>query len=108
MEFVKVAETSEIPVGKLKAVKIRGTEILVTNIDGKYYAIGGRCTHSRVELSKGRLEGNIITCPAHKAKFDVTTGKVVFHPKVWFMQLKLKDEPFYEVKVDGNSILVKY
>jgi len=64
---VKVAETSEIPVGNLKVVKLEGKEILITNVDGNYYAIGNRCTHADVDLSKGRLEGNIIICPRHKA-----------------------------------------
>jgi len=108
MEFVKVAETSEIPVGKMKVVKLEGKEILVTNVNGNYYAIGNRCTHSGAELSKGRLDGTLIICPWHKAKFDVKTGKVVFHPKVLWRQLKLQDEPSYELKVNGNDILLKY
>jgi len=106
--FEKVAKTSEIPLGSMKAVKLSGLEILIANVNGNYYAIGNRCTHSGAELSKGRLEGNLIICPWHKAKFDVTTGKVVFHPKVLWRQLKLQDEPFYEVKVDGNDILLNY
>ena len=106
--FVKVAETSEIPVGSRKVVMIQGKGILITNIDGNYYAIGNKCTHAGVGLSKGGLEGNVITCSKHGAKFDVTSGKVVFRPKYWRWELKLDDEPFYEVKVDKNSILVKY
>ena len=107
MGFVKVAKTSEIPVGNLKVVKVEEKEILITNVDGNYYAIGDRCTHAGVDLSKGPLAGNIITCPRHGAKFDVTTGKVVFQPKILFVRLKLNDEPSYEIKVDGNNILFK-
>ena len=108
MEFVKVAETLEIPVGSRKVVMIQGKEILITNIDGNYYAIGNKCTHAGADLSKGPSDGKIITCPKHGAKFDVTTGKVIFRPKFWRWELKLDDEPLYEVKVDKNSILVKY
>ncbi len=104
--FVKVAETSEIPIGHMKAVKLEGKEILIANVDGSYHAIGSRCTHAGADLSKGSLDGNIITCPKHKAKFDVITGKVVFRPKYWRWELKLDDEPAYEVKVEGTSILV--
>ena len=108
MEFVKVAETPEIPVGGQKVVTIQGKEILITNIGGNYYAMGNRCTHAGADLSKGSLDGKIITCPRHKAKFDMTTGNVVFRPKYWRWELKLDDEPFYEVKVDGNDVLLKY
>ncbi len=107
MGFVKVAETSEIPIGNLKMVKLEGKEILITNANGNYNAIGNRCTHAGGDLSKGSLEGNIITCPRHGSKFDVTTGKVVLGPKILFLRLKIKDEPFYEVKVDGKNILLK-
>jgi 3-phenylpropionate/trans-cinnamate dioxygenase ferredoxin subunit len=105
--FVKVAETSEIPTGNLKMVKLEGKEILITNVNGNYYAVGNRCTHAGGDLSKGSLDGHIITCPRHGSKFDVTTGKVVKGPKILFLRPKIKDEPFYEVKVDGKDILLK-
>jgi len=105
--FVKVAETLELPVGKTKMFSIEGKEFLVANIEGSYYAIGNRCTHAGGDLSKGSLEGNIITCPRHGSKFDLTTGKAVSGPKILFMRLKIKDEPSYEVKVEGKDILLK-
>lgn len=107
MGFVKVAETPEIAAGKMKVAKLEGKEILVANVNGKYYAIGDRCTHAGGDLSKGSLEGNIVTCPKHGAKFDVTTGKVVSGPKVLFMHPKIDDESFYEVKVEGKDVLLK-
>ena len=41
--FVKVAETSEVPVGKMKAFRIDGKGFLVANVNGNYYAIGNEC-----------------------------------------------------------------
>ncbi len=107
MSYVSVAETSDVPVGSKKVIAIRGKEILITNVNGNFYAIGNRCPHEGVELSKGPLEGNLIVCPRHKAKFDVTTGKVVHRPKYLFYELKVGDTPSYEVKVEGNSIMLK-
>jgi 3-phenylpropionate/trans-cinnamate dioxygenase ferredoxin subunit len=105
--FVKVTETSEIPAGKMKMIKLEEKEILVANVNGNYYAIANRCTHANGELSKGSLEGNTVTCPKHRAKFDVTTGKVVSGPKVLFMHPKINAEPSYEVKVEGKDVLLK-
>ncbi len=105
--FVKVAETSEVPVGKMKMIKIEEQEILIANVNGKYYAIGNICTHAGGDLSKGILDGNVVTCPRHGSKFDVTTGKVVSGPKVLFLRLKIKDESSFEVKVKGKDILLK-
>lgn len=105
--FVKVAETSEIPAGKMKMARLEEKDILIANVNGNYYAIGNRCTHAGGDLSKGSLEGNIVTCPKHGAKFDVTTGKLVSGPKILFMHPKINDESFYEVKVEGKDILLK-
>ncbi len=105
--YVKVAVTTEIPVGKMKAVKLESKEILIVNVNGNYFAIGSKCTHAGGDLSKGTLEGNIVTCPKHNAKFDVTTGKVVSHPKVALFHPKANDEPTYQVKVENENILVK-
>jgi len=54
--FVKVAETSEVPVGKMKMIKIEEQEILIANVNGKYYAIENICTHAGGDLSKGILD----------------------------------------------------
>jgi 3-phenylpropionate/trans-cinnamate dioxygenase ferredoxin subunit len=105
--FEKVAETSEIPLGEMKAFKFAEKEVLIANVNGSYFAMGNICTHMSGDLSKGTLEGNTVTCPKHKAKFDVTTGKVVSGPKVFLMYLRIKDEPTYAVKVEGKDILLE-
>jgi len=106
-QFVKVAEKSEIEPGKMKAVKVGDKDILVANVGGEFYAIAGKCTHMKGDLSKGTLEGNIITCPRHHAKFDVTTGKVVSHPKMRLFHPKARNELIYQVKVEQEKIMVK-
>ncbi|MCP8304192.1 MAG: non-heme iron oxygenase ferredoxin subunit [archaeon] len=107
MKFVKVAETSEIPMGKMKKVKLEEKEILIANVDGNYYAIENRCTHAGGDLSKGALDGRIVTCPRHGSRFDVTTGKAVSGPKILFLRFKTKDAPSFEVKVEGKDLMLK-
>ena len=105
--YIRVAGKTEVPVGKMKAVKLQGKEILIANVNGNYYAIGNRCSHAGGDISQGVLEVNIVTCPKHHAKFDVTSGKVVSHPRVGFLHPKANDEPIYQVKVENENILVK-
>ncbi|MCJ7471331.1 MAG: Rieske (2Fe-2S) protein [Actinobacteria bacterium] len=106
MEYLEVGKTSEITEGTMKAYTIKGNNILVFNYNGKYYAIGGKCTHMGGDLSKGKLEGKIVTCPRHGSKFDITTGESVSGPKIGFLKLKTKKEPSYEVKIEGDTIKV--
>ena len=107
MTFIKVAETSEVPLGQMKVVKLAEKEVVIANVNNVYYAMENSCTHMDGELSKGLLEGNTLTCPKHKAKFDVTTGKVISGPKIPLMHPKIKDEPVYAVKVEGKDILLE-
>jgi nitrite reductase/ring-hydroxylating ferredoxin subunit len=91
----------------MKVVKVAGKEVVIANVNNVFYAMENSCTHMHGELSNGMLEGNTLTCPKHKAKFDITTGKVVSGPKVPLMHPKIKDEPVYAVKVEGKDILLE-
>ena len=106
LSFTKVAETSEIPVGKMKMVKINDGEVLIANVNGSFYAIANWCTHKSGDLSEGSLEGNIVTCPIHGSRFDVTTGKNILGPKALFSRGKTSDTKLHELRVDGKDILV--
>ena len=105
--YVRVAGKSEIPIGKMKKVTLQGKEILIANVNGSFYVIGNICTHSGGDLSQGTLEGNIVTCPKHKSKFDVTTGKVVSPPKMGLFHPKIQDEQSYIVKIENDDISIK-
>lgn len=105
--YVRVARKSEIPIGKMKLVTVEGKEVLIVNVNGTYSAIRGKCTHAEVDLSQGSLEGNVVTCPKHGAKFDATTGKVVAPPRIGPFHRKIRDEPSYQVKVVDENIMIK-
>jgi nitrite reductase/ring-hydroxylating ferredoxin subunit len=99
-DFVKVADTKEIQPSQMKEVEVNGENICVANVEGKYYAINNICTHEGGPLVEGTLEGYEVECPWHYSKFDVRTGQVTEPPA---------NEPVltYEVKIDGNDILVR-
>ena len=99
-DFVRVAETKDIQKSQMKEVQIDGEDVCIANVDGKYYAIGNVCTHEGGPLADGVLEGYEVEYPWHQSKFDVRTGEVISPPAS-------ESEPTYEIKVDGNSILVK-
>ena len=98
--FVKVTSTKEILPSKMKEVQTDGENICIANIEGKYYAIGSICTHEGGPLADGTLEGYEVECPWHGSKFDVRTGEVTNPPAS-------EPEPSYEIKEDGNDVLIK-
>ncbi len=105
--FVKVAEKNEVPSGTTKALKVEGKDILLANVNGNFYAVSLKCTHMGGDLSKGTLEGNTVTCPKHHAKYDVTNGKVISHPKMALLHPKANDLATFEVKTEDNNIMIK-
>ena len=60
--FAPAGNTSKFNDGTKKKVKIQGHEILIVRVGNKYYATDNRCPHLNSDLSRGKLEGTIITC----------------------------------------------
>jgi nitrite reductase/ring-hydroxylating ferredoxin subunit len=77
---VDVADVNDVPAGKLKHIDVGEKEILLANSEGKVYALCDRCSHMNAPLSMGTLNGKVVTCPMHGARFDVTTGKKIAEP----------------------------
>ena len=99
-EFVRVASTGEIPKGEMRKVTMAGQQILIANVNGKFYAIGSVCTHMGGPLAEGILEGHEVECPWHGSRFDVTNGQVKHGPAA-------RPEPAFELKIEGNNILLR-
>jgi nitrite reductase/ring-hydroxylating ferredoxin subunit len=120
---------SEISNGNMKHVEINEKEIVIANLDGKFYAFADRCGHMNARLSRGNINQNVVTCPFHAAKFDITSGKKIAEPVLeippgmdplpptWqkYMEfvgqemqyIKTYDQETYEVKIEPHSIKIK-
>jgi len=128
--FVDVADVNGVPEGKMKHVEVGEKEILLANSEGRIYALCDRCSHMNAPLSIGTLNGKVVTCPMHGARYDVATGKKVAEPmaldptkfpepipeglqKVFAqaaqIQSKIRtyDQQTYETKVEGNRVKVR-
>ena len=98
-EYVQVATKDQVPSGKMHSAWAGGRKVLVYNVKGEYYATDEQCTHRDCSLEKGQFVGQVVSCPCHWARFDVTTGEVLSPPATIPL-------PTYETKVKGNQILV--
>jgi 3-phenylpropionate/trans-cinnamate dioxygenase ferredoxin subunit len=94
-----IADIADIPPETTRRVVVRDTEILVCNVEGKFYAIEDICTHDGGPLDQGTLEGACVVCPRHGATFDVRTGEALTLPAVMPVQT-------FEVDVEGDRIYV--
>jgi nitrite reductase/ring-hydroxylating ferredoxin subunit len=128
-EFLEAAKVDEVEKGKMKSVELKGIDVLIANVDGKFYAMDDRCGHMNAMLSMGILKGKTVVCPFHFAEFDVTTGKNIKGPAkesfknmdklpeemqkflIYAQKLvdpvKTYDMQTYDVKVEGERIFVR-
>jgi nitrite reductase (NADH) small subunit len=115
-EAFVVAKVGDLPEGHHIVVEVRGREIGLFNVRGRYYALPNACIHQNGPLCRGAIsgtvvanaetgwkpswacEGEIIVCPWHALEYNVTTGQCLAYPK--------RRLPTWEVKVEGTQIVV--
>ena len=98
-EHVTVGKTSDVPPGTVRVFVVDGRGVAVANVDGQFYAFADVCTHDDGPVAEGELDGCVIECPRHGARFDVTTGQALAMPAVVPL-------PVYDLKVEGDEIRV--
>jgi nitrite reductase/ring-hydroxylating ferredoxin subunit len=101
MAKVVVGKTSDIQEGKLMHITASGKEIVLTKLDGNYYAVDNICTHAGAELHEGELNNSELTCPWHGAKWDIKTGGLISFPQ------KLKSLQSHKVLVDNDTLFIE-
>ena len=80
---INVGHVDDITEGTMKKVQIGENEenfILLSKVNGKIYATGGKCSHYGAPLQMGYLDGYSVICPWHAAAFDVRTGELIQSP----------------------------
>jgi 3-phenylpropionate/trans-cinnamate dioxygenase ferredoxin subunit len=90
---------ADLPAGAIRQIEIDGKKVALANAGGEIYAVSDTCTHARIPLSGGCLEGRQIICPWHHAMFDLKTGRATCGPA---------SDPLivYPVRVDNGTITV--
>lgn len=97
---VKVPSVTDLKPGECKTVSADGTDVAVYNVAGKYYATNNICPHRGGPLGEGSLEGDVVTCPWHGFRYNVTTGQCVGPNPA------LKVDAF-TVSVQGSDVFVE-
>lgn len=96
----RVASKSDVSSGQCISVDVSGQQVALFNVEGKYFAIGGTCTHRGAPLAEGQVDSMTVTCSWHGAKFDLGTGAVVAPPAPTGV-------PVYDVVVEDDDIKIE-
>jgi len=99
-KWVDVAPADELQPGMWRPIELDGTPVAVFNLDGAFFAIEDVCTHDGGILTGGAIEGDVIICPRHGARFSIRTGEVLAPPAY-------EDVATFPVRVEGGMVQVR-
>ena len=98
-QWVRVGKVSDFPEGAGQEVVAGSKLVAVYHKSGNFCALDGICPHAGGPLAKGKLTGDIVTCPWHGWQFHIHTGQHGFNANL--------KHPCFAVKVEGEDVLVE-
>jgi len=98
MSWIPACKVGEIAPGEAIAVP-SDPPIAVFNVDGEYFATGDRCSHDESSLADGYIDGDVVECAWHFAKFCIRSGELLSPPAT-------VDIPRFEVRVEEDVVYV--
>ena len=96
----KICNLNEVQESIAISKEINGKKIAIVKSGNEIFAFDDECTHKRFPLSEGFVEGNVIECSHHGARFDMRDGKVLALPA----EAPLK---VYKTTVKGEEVLIE-
>jgi 3-phenylpropionate/trans-cinnamate dioxygenase ferredoxin subunit len=79
-EWILVPKAGQLAVGAMTALSSAGQHIVVYRTAAGFYASERRCTHQGADLMRGYFDQDVIECPVHQGRFNVTTGAALSAP----------------------------
>jgi len=101
----RICHVSEIAEGMMRGVEVGEKRLALYNVSGTFYVTDDRCTHINASLSKGTMEGDVITCPLHAGRFHIPTGRPLSPPvkvTICVYPVQVMDGEIY-VQLAGNG-----
>ncbi len=96
--WTTVARVSELPESKPVLVTVDGEAVVLVRVKERLHALSHVCPHRGGPLGLGEVREGTITCPWHRFRFDLATGRSLTNP-----MLCVKT---YSVRVEGDQVIL--
>jgi 3-phenylpropionate/trans-cinnamate dioxygenase ferredoxin subunit len=102
MAEAKVCSVGDVADGSARRFDVDGHRLCVVRLGDDWYVIGDECSHADYSLSEGEVWADEceIECPKHGSTFDLRSGEPQALPAT-------RPVPVYEVRVDGDTVVVE-
>ncbi len=78
---------------------VGGVDVALVRVGADVFAIRDECSHARIALSEGEVDGTTLECWLHGSRFDLRTGRPIGLPAT-------EPVPVYPCVISGVDILV--
>ena len=97
----RLCSIDDVPDGEARRFTLGKLGVAVVRLGDDWYAIGDRCTHQDVSLAEGEIYPDTleIECWKHGSCFSLVDGEPNTFPAT-------KPVPVYEIRIDGDDVLV--
>jgi len=98
--FTRVCATTDIAKGAVVAATVEGTPIALVHTDtDEFFAVYDECSHARIALSEGEVDGCTLECWLHGSRFDLRSGQPTGLPAT-------QPVPVYPVEIRDGDLYV--
>ncbi|MFA6245080.1 MAG: Rieske (2Fe-2S) protein [Candidatus Hydrogenedentales bacterium] len=99
MQYVKIAKVTDFDEVRFKKFKLVARNVAIfKDAEGVFFATEISCKHQNWDLTTGRFEGDIVTCPRHQWVYNIRTGDCLTHDSTRLRR--------YGLKVEGEDIFI--
>jgi 3-phenylpropionate/trans-cinnamate dioxygenase ferredoxin subunit len=113
MTLHTVCRTSDVKRGQMKAFQVGDEKIILYNLADGFFATQAHCSHVFAPLARGKIiEGRMVQCPFHRARFDIRTGEVIewanFPPGIQLLNVVRGEKALktYKVSVKDGEVRI--
>jgi nitrite reductase/ring-hydroxylating ferredoxin subunit/Fe-S cluster biogenesis protein NfuA len=98
-DWLLAGRLNEIPEGGIRAMSLDGEKLLLFRRGSLVSCFQDACAHLGFPIHDGEVEDDIIACPHHGFRYDLTTGECLTAPEVQLQP--------HAVRVIGNRVEVR-
>ena len=104
-DFSLGIELGKVPSNGTIAGRVGDEPVLLSKLDGEWFAVAGSCTHYGAALAGGLVDGDNVRCPLHHACFSLRTGAALRAPAFapldrWHVEVE-KDKLFVRTRLSA-------
>lgn len=99
-EWHDVADSSQLDPDFPVGVEVNGKPVGLYLHEGQVCAMEDVCPHAYALLSQGFVEGGVVECPLHGARFEIATGKCL-------NEIGERDLKRYPAKIENGRVVIQ-